>query len=112
MIVGANGVILESASGASWSPIMSGVMQNLSGIDYNNGMFVATGTTGLILTSPDGAGWVKRSTGGTEYLNAVASGLRTFLVVGDNRSIYQSDQVSMNILYMVTPSNAAGKSKP
>ena len=52
---------------------------------------MAVGKFGTILTSPDGLNWTARASGITNHLNSVAYINGTFLAVGDNATILQSD---------------------
>jgi hypothetical protein len=57
---------------------------DLKGVAYAQGKFVAVGDEGTIITSSDGVKWVERETGTDYGLRAVAYGNRTFVVVGKN----------------------------
>ncbi len=70
------------------NPLAQG--NNLSGITYGNGIFVAVGYSGTILTSPDGVTWTPK-TSGTDYgLQGVAYGNSTFVAVGEFGTIITS----------------------
>lgn len=45
-----------------WSVASSGIDQNLRGVTYGKGLFVAVGDKGTILTSSDGKAWSKQNT--------------------------------------------------
>jgi hypothetical protein len=49
--VGANGTVLSSGDGVSWTSKASGVGYNLNGATYSNGTFVIVGDNGTILQS-------------------------------------------------------------
>jgi hypothetical protein len=63
---------------------------NLSGVAYGNGTFVAVGELGTILTSPDGVTWTIRTSGTSAYLSGVAYGNGTFVAVGELGTILTS----------------------
>jgi len=50
--VGEDGTILTSPDGVTWTPRTSGTSNDLNGVAYGNGTFVAVGEDGIILTSP------------------------------------------------------------
>ena len=60
----------------------SGTSNNLIGVTYGNGLFVAVGTSGTILTSPDGVTWTQRTSGTDDTLRGVTHGNGTFVAVG------------------------------
>jgi hypothetical protein len=45
----------------SWTQQTSGTRDDLNGVAYGNGLFVAVGDFGTILTSPDGVNWTVRT---------------------------------------------------
>lgn len=88
--------IASSQDGITWTERLS--TPTLSGITYSNGMFVAVGDG--IWTSYDGVNWKNMSkTGGA----AIASGNNTFVVVGGNGAIRQSDFLSGNCTTTLSP---------
>ena len=66
--VGNAGRILRSTDSISWTPVSSGISQNLGGVAYGGGGFVAVGSAGTggtvaVLTSSNGATWINTSAG-------------------------------------------------
>jgi hypothetical protein len=47
----------------NWTRRTSGTSNDLYGVTYGNGTFVAVGEGGTILTSPDGVTWTQRTSG-------------------------------------------------
>jgi hypothetical protein len=59
---------LRSTDSISWTPVSSGISQNLGGVAYGGGGFVAVGSAGnggtvAVLTSSNGATWINTSAG-------------------------------------------------
>ncbi len=74
--------------GASWvdqTNIMGNDLNDLHGVTYGAGHYVAVGASGTLLTSTDGVNWIQPNylTTGND-LNAVAYGDGLFVAVGDN----------------------------
>ena len=64
------------------NPLPTG--QNLSGVTYGNGLFVAVEANGWVVTSPDGINWTEQSRGLRGVaLAAVAYGNGSFVGIGD-----------------------------
>jgi hypothetical protein len=66
----------------NWTARASGTGNQLNGVTYGNGLFVAVGRDGTILTSPDGATWTARTSGTGNSLLGVAYGNGLFVAVG------------------------------
>jgi len=79
---GDNGTILTSPDGTTWAKRNSGTSNDLYGLTYGNGLFVAVGDNGTILTSPDGSTWAKRNSGTSEEFLGVTYGNGIFLTIG------------------------------
>jgi hypothetical protein len=79
---GDNGTILTSPDGTTWTQRTSGTSNDLYGLTYGNGLFVAVGDNGTILTSPDGTTWAKRNSGTSEEFLGVTYGNGIFLTIG------------------------------
>jgi hypothetical protein len=99
--VGANGIILTSATGTAWSnPQKSTVTGALYGIVYDGSTyFVAVGAGGIIISCQDaGVTWTKRASKSTAIFEGVTygtvNGVSTFVAVGGNSTILQSDNVT------------------
>ncbi|WP_240036784.1 S-layer homology domain-containing protein [Paenibacillus amylolyticus] len=69
--------------------------QNMIGVTYGNGMYVAVGTSGTVLTSSDGVNWMTRTAGTATQLNGVAYSNGTYVAVGQGgRILTSSDGMS------------------
>src|SRR5882762_3296114 len=88
--------LLSAAAGLRASPLDSwtvqymGLNNDLFGVAFGKGTFVAVGTNGLILTSANGLDWTPRSSGTTNDLNGVAFGNGSFVAVGNVGTILTS----------------------
>ncbi len=76
----------------AWAQAVSPTTQELWGVTYGAGQFVAVGRAGTILTSPDGRQWTARSSGTTQWLTAVTYGAeaRRFVAVGEEGRVFVS----------------------
>ena len=63
---------------------------NLYGVTYGNGTFVAVGDLGTILTSPDGMAWDPEFSGTSAAVEWVTYASSTFVAVGENGTILTS----------------------
>ncbi|HKS37314.1 MAG TPA: cell wall-binding protein [Verrucomicrobiae bacterium] len=89
--VGVPGVIVTLKIGNAWTIVDSGTRNNLYGVAYGNGRFVAVGDHDTILSSQDGICWRKRNSRTSDTLFAsVAFGNGTFVAVGDSGTILTS----------------------
>ena len=78
---------------AIWlSPSPKPTANNLFGVTFTNGLFVAVGANGTILSSPNGMNWTARtpSANFTNTLRAVTAGGGQFVAVGEKGSIVSS----------------------
>ncbi|MER3480299.1 MAG: hypothetical protein C4327_07400 [Meiothermus sp.] len=75
-------------SGATWTAQTSGTTNDLIGVTYGNGIFVAVGLNGTLLTSPDGVEWTGRYS--DSDLKGITYGNGTFVAVGQNGTILTS----------------------
>src|SRR5690606_38234663 len=73
-----------------WAVFHSGTSENLYGVAYGNGLWVAVGAKGTILTSTNGTSWTGRSSGTTNNLNTVAYGNGLSVAGGDSGTIRTS----------------------
>ena len=90
--VGDTGTIQTSPDGITWTARTSGTTQQLLGITFGNGQWVAVGANGTILTSPNGTTWTSRTSGTTQNLNEViyfAAG-SVYIAVGANTTLLTS----------------------
>ncbi len=96
--VGANGTIVTSADGKTWSAAAnSGTTRNLYGVAYSSygtGMWVAVGAGGTLITSTDASNWVTVASGTTADLKSVAyfptAGSGAFTAVGASGTLLTS----------------------
>jgi hypothetical protein len=79
--VAVGGGIQTSPDGTIWAPNPFGPPNQLYGIAYGNGQFVAVGDAGTILSSADGVNWVTRQSETQNTLNDVAYGNGIFCAV-------------------------------
>ncbi len=87
VVVGANGLILTSSNGLSWTPRTSGTTVYVSDVMYGNGYYVAVGNT-RILRSSDGVDWSFATNSAYLYRAAYCSGV--FKTTGKNGAIWSS----------------------
>jgi hypothetical protein len=100
--VGDGGAIYRNTTGGmtgAWTAVSSGTVQDLYGVSYVNGVFVAVGTAGTLLTSPDGLTWTAQTSNTNNSLRHVAfgvpsAGVGTYVAVGDAGTIVSSTDAS------------------
>ncbi|MEY2407805.1 MAG: hypothetical protein QOF48_475, partial [Verrucomicrobiota bacterium] len=73
-----------------WTTRTSGGTNDLGGVTFANGLFVAVGSVGTILTSTNGSNWTKRTSGTTRYLDEVAFGNNIWVAVGAQGAVVTS----------------------
>jgi hypothetical protein len=79
--------------GFAWPVRTSETTQNLNGVAYGNGVFVAVGAAGIIQNSPDGINWTKATplpSNQQVALNGVAYGNGLFVAAGNYGGIFTS----------------------
>ena len=87
----------EAASLGRWTARTSGTTEDIKGLAYGNGTYVAVGTKGYIATSTDGVKWSKKSAGITRDFNGVTFSQGRFIAVckapdeGSGAKIWISD---------------------
>jgi hypothetical protein len=85
VIVAANGKIITSPDGVTWTSRTSGTALALLWVTFASGKFVAVGgdgATAVILTSTDGITWTSRTVpGGIVSISTVAFGASVFVAV-------------------------------
>jgi len=83
---------------SAWESRSSGTSQELRGIAYGDGMWVAVGNSGTILTSPNGVTWTSRTSGVSGALNGVAYGGGMWVAVGGiGRILTSTDGISWTL---------------
>jgi hypothetical protein len=90
--VGFGGAIASNDTGiaGAWTLQYSGTTQNLYGVSFVNGRFIAVGARGTLLTSDDGTTWMPASSNTAEDLWQVAFGANTYVAVGNSGTILSS----------------------
>jgi 3-oxoacyl-[acyl-carrier protein] reductase len=68
--------------GIKWAAQPTGTTEDLRGITYGNGRFIAVGQHGRIIHSDDGRRWTPHSTGTKDVLIAIAHGAGQFVALG------------------------------
>jgi hypothetical protein len=68
----------------------TGTNNDLQGIAFGNGVFVAVGLSGTVVTSADGSSWAVRSSGTTNSLFGIAFANGVFIAVGSSGTIITS----------------------
>ncbi len=85
--------LLTSPDGVTWTP-RDVRLGTVWGLDYLNGLWIATGDSGnntsSLATSPDGITWTPRATGSADDLNAAAYGAGLYVAVGNNSQVATS----------------------
>lgn len=76
----------------TWTPRGSPTTQDLDGVAFGDGVFVAVGNGGTILTSPDGSAWTLRNSGASKRLRGITynSAGRIFAAVGWGGTVLHS----------------------
>ncbi len=69
--VGANGTILRSTDGATWTAPASGTTNPLNDVTFAGGTYYAVGNYGTLLTSSDGTTWTPTSTLTSHHLQYI-----------------------------------------
>lgn len=88
--VGANGTIITSADGFTWTARTSNTSAVLYAVQAVPSGYIAVGTGGTIVTSSDGQNWTTQTSGTTADLYAVIGGLSYFSAVGANGTMVTS----------------------
>ncbi|QIP13057.1 T9SS type A sorting domain-containing protein [Spirosoma aureum] len=88
--VGAQGRVLTSPDGLSWTPQVSGTGKSLNDIAYGAGQFIAVGDNGTLITSADAVTWSPQVSGTPQHILVAAYGAGLFLVAGHDGMIKTS----------------------
>jgi photosystem II stability/assembly factor-like uncharacterized protein len=98
--------VLTSADGKSWTKRSSLTNGILRSVTFAYGTFAACGTD-YVATSPDGINWTRRSLSSIDVptisLSAITSGNSTFIAVGQESIIIQSDVIAPEPQISVSP---------
>lgn len=84
MAVGSDALIQTSLDGKNWSYSQVEFGQNLHGVTFGDGKFVAVGDHGLIMFSYNGKVWKKSTNKALYSFNSVAYANGMFVVVGNS----------------------------
>ncbi len=84
--------VLTSSDGVNWSvrTFLAQLTNNLFGITYGAGNFVAVGAAGAVARSADGISWTQQSITTSNHLRSVLFTNSQFVAVGDAGSIFTS----------------------
>jgi hypothetical protein len=82
--------MLVSSNGIVWEAVASGVTNDLSGIAFADGQFLAVGTAGLVLRSTDLASWPGQSSPTTNRLNGISRCGGLFVATGNAGTLLTS----------------------
>ncbi|MEK0314842.1 S-layer homology domain-containing protein [Cohnella sp. 56] len=110
--VGKGGKIYTSLDAYSWSPATPVTTEDLSGVDYVNGRFMAGSTKGTYLTSTDGSVWVKKtfpSQLSNSTIKSFAYGNGVYIAVGTRTIV---SQVAYQMAYSTDGVNWTAVSMP
>lgn len=108
-----NAAILTSTNGNTWDLPDSGTYDNLYGVAYGNGRYLAIGygnshyppQYATILTSPDGVAWTARDPGPVNTPSSAAYGNGVFVTVASGGKTYTSpDALTWTLRNYVTTS--------
>jgi hypothetical protein len=93
--VGSGGSIFTSTDGGTtWTPAISNTPNDLNGVSFLNGAFIASGANGTLLTSPDGVTWTVQTSNTPNTLRGAAFGLIAgagrYVALGDAGTIVTS----------------------
>ncbi len=82
--------IVTSSDGITWTPRKAGAAQDLNGLTYGGGIFLAAGNNGAIVTSANGITWTARASSTAQSLYGVTYGNGLFVAVGASGTIISS----------------------
>ncbi|MBA4371674.1 MAG: cell wall-binding protein [Thermodesulfovibrio sp.] len=87
-------IILTSSDRTNWGETyINGNPDRINGACYGNGNFLAVGSSGKVFASPNGTTWTVNQSVTTESLSSIVFGHQTFVSVGANGTIIQSDPI-------------------
>ena len=81
---------LPASAQSAWTRRTPNVTDDLTGITYGNGKFVAVGDPGVIITSPDGTTWTPRVSGTSNPLRGITYGNGLYVATGSAGTILTS----------------------
>ena len=85
-----NAAMTQALVPTNWLARASGTVQDLQGVTYGRGRFVAVGRQGQVLTSTNGSDWTARASGVTPDLTGITYGGGLFVAVGKAATIITS----------------------
>jgi hypothetical protein len=81
---------LPASAQSVWTRQTLSLTDDLTGIVYGNGQFVAVGDPGVIITSPDGTTWTSRTSGTSNPLRGIAYGNGLYVATGSAGTLLTS----------------------
>ncbi len=87
---GANGNIVSTTDGITFTKRVSGTTVNLLDGVFANSLYVIVGQNGTVLTSPDAITWTLRTSGSSAQLNRVTYGNSYFTIAGYDSTLLKS----------------------
>jgi hypothetical protein len=110
--VGQKGTVITSPDGTEWTPRTVPHTGFIWDVTAGGSYLAAACQWGRVLTSPDGVEWTRRETGAPDHLTDIAFGHGTFVAVGWNGQIVQSDPVGPSEdderIVLAQPTRSAG----
>ena len=89
---GGGGAFALSPDGSKWTFVTPGLI-DVTSLAFGDGILTVVGSVGTLATSTDGLHWTTRDPGTKLWLSGVAYGQNTFVVVGNEGLIFQSDPI-------------------
>lgn len=90
LAAGEFGTLLESADGAVWERVDSGVLADLNDVAVGPDRIVAVGGEGTVVASENGTNWIEVESGTGAELRAVSYADGLFLAVGEEGTVLSS----------------------
>jgi len=87
--VGKYGFMMRSTDGDTWAKVSSGVEDELGGVAYGNGVFVAVGGN-TVLVSSDGLTWNEYTPPAGFYCYSITFGNGSFVAINSTSSAFVS----------------------
>lgn len=94
VMVGSDGFISTSNDGTSWTPVTSGVSDNLNEVYFDGSLWVAVGANGTVLHSTDAATWTSTSNSYTVDFASVVNTGSLWVIVGQLGTIIVATSIT------------------